>query len=400
MKKVIQLLVFIALVSTLALSALAQATPSSGTASTAASAQDDAEAKVKLYDQFRTNIKEHPDVAYQAGKDYLAKYEAKDGPTDQYIAYIKKWVASYEKVVRRTQLFQQIGDKKYNEAFASAKQVLMDYPDDVDVLYRLVGAGVFALNSKNEANNADAIAYTKKLISLVQAGKNPDSSKSKDEVLGNLNYALGLFSQKSQPTEAAGYFVTAAQFEGGTKKDPNTYLLLADIYEKGDYTTLATQFSTNCKTPEQLNGQECKDLSTKVNQVVDHIIDALARAIAYSNSSPDAAKFAADRASWMEALTRYYKYRNNDSDAGLKELIASITSRPIPKPGEAIVPPLIPQASTPPSSSSTTTTQPTATPATKQGTTPATTTQPGSKTTTTPPAGKTSTGKTTPRRSH
>src|SRR5438270_4388149 len=116
MKKVIQLFVLAALATTLALPALAQ-TPATIGSTTAASGQDDVEAKAALYKLFTDNIKRDPnakpDVAYQAGKDYLAKYEAKDGPDDQYIKYIKKWVDTYEKIARRTALLQQLKDKKY-----------------------------------------------------------------------------------------------------------------------------------------------------------------------------------------------------------------------------------------------------------------------------------------------
>lgn len=420
MKKLIQLLVLAALVATLALPALAQTTPTTSP-TPAASGQDEAQAKADLYETFRKNIKDNPAAAYEAGKQYLQKYEATDGPADQYVSYIKNWVAKYEKIARRQLLLQQITDKKYNEAFAASRQVLADFPDDLEVLYRLVGAGYVALDNKNEANNTDAATYAKKLIQLVQAGKNPDTSKSKDEVLGNLNYALGLFSMKTQPTEAATYFVNAAQFEGSSKKDPKTYLYLADIYEKGDYTKLANQYNTNCKTEDQLKTQECIDLGAKVNQIVDHMIDALARAIAYNDASPNAAANAAARAAWVDQLTAYYKFRHENSDAGLKELIASIKSKPIPKPDEPIAPQTTP---TPTPSSGTTPTQPSGTatgtpmgkaattpttPATttttapantKQATTPATTTQSGNKTTTTQPTGKTSSTKTTPKRSH
>ena len=36
-------------------------------------------------------------AAYQAAKDYLAKYEAKDGQSDQYVAYLKRWVVAHGK---------------------------------------------------------------------------------------------------------------------------------------------------------------------------------------------------------------------------------------------------------------------------------------------------------------
>ncbi|MDT5121548.1 MAG: hypothetical protein QOC96_1030 [Acidobacteriota bacterium] len=409
MKKVIQLFVLAALAMTLALPVLAQ-TPATASVAVAASGQDDTEAKAALYKQFTDNIKRDPnakpEVAYQAGKDYLAKYEAKDGPDDQYIKYIKKWVDTYEKIARRTALLQQLKDKKYNEAFAAAKPVLVDFPDDLAVLYQLSGAGLDAATTGNEANNTDTVSYAKRTIQLIQSGKSFDPSKplaakDRDEILGNLNYALGFLLRKSAPSEVETYFVNAAQFDGPQKKNPYNYYLLASAYEEAEYTKLRADYEAKCKTDEQLKGQECKDLTDKVNQVVDHMIDALARAIAYSNSSPDAAKFAKERTAWTEQITSLYKYRNNNSETGLKELIAGITARPLPKPGEPITPSLIPSApssmATPvqsgsPTASSTKTT--TTTPAsTKQSTT--STTQSNGKTT-----GKTSSTKTTPKRSH
>lgn len=411
MKKLIQLLVFAALITTLALPVLAQTTPSTSTTA-ASGGQDDAEAKAALYKTFTDNIKKDPaakpEVAYQAGKDYLAKYEAKDGPDDQYVKYIKNWVTKYEKIARRQELLQQITDKKYNEAFASSRQVLADFPDDLAILFELARAGTIAMTNGNQANNADTINYTKRTIQLIESGKSfdpnkPFTDKDKSEMLGKLNNALGLILKTSSPTESLTYFVKAAQMEGSTKTDPLTYNSLAELYESNEYTKLATQFTNNCKTEEQAKTQECVDLKNKTDQVVDHIIDALARAIAYSNISPDAAKFAQARTAWMDALTKYYKYRNNDSDTGLKELIAGITSRPLPKPGEAVTPPLIPQ--TAPTSTSTAPTQPggaaTATPASKTTTSTAATTPAATKQgTTTQPTGKTSSTKTTPRRSH
>lgn len=402
MKKLIQLLVFAALLTTLALPALAQ-TPATNTSSTAASGQDDPDAKAALYKKFLDCRTSNPACAYEAGKEYLSKY-SKDGPEDQYIKYITKWVASYEKIARRQALIDSFNNKNYTDVFAKAKDVVNDYPDDVDLLYLLVQAGYLSQASGNEANNADAANYAKKLIVLVQGGKNPDQKKSKDEVLGNLNYAIGLFLQKTQPAEAATYWINAAQFEGTSKKDPQTYIFLADFYEKGDYAKMAAQYTADCKTPEQISAQTCVDLKAKVDQVVDHIIDSLARAIAYATD----AKYAQAKAAWTEAITNYYKYRNNNSTTGLDALLASITTRPLPKPGEAVTPPLFPQAAPTTPATGTTTTPgatTTTTPANTTTTAPKTANPTNAKTgtagtTTAQPAGKTSSAKSTPRRAH
>jgi hypothetical protein len=415
MKKLIQLFVLAALMTTLALPALAQTTPSASPTPAASGGQDDAEAKAALYKTFTDNRNTNPAAAYQAGKEYLDKYGAKDGPTDQYVAYITKWVASYDKIARREQLLQQVKDKKFNEAFGSARTVLADYPDDLVVLYQLAGAGFNAATTENNANNADTLTYTKRVIQLIQSGKSfdpakPLTQKDKDEILGRLNFQLGYLQQESAPTEALTYFVNAAQLESSFKHDPNTYAGIYLAYAKTDYAKLRTDYDTRCKTPEQLNGQDCKDLGDKINLVVDHMIDALARAVSYSNSSPNAAAYATARTGWMNELTNFYKFRSNGSDAGLKELLAAITSRPLPKPGEPVVPAIFPQtAPTTTPSSSTTPTQPsgtaTTTPAGKSATTTSgaastSTNQAGSKTTSTQPAGKTSSAKTTPKRAH
>ncbi len=416
MKKLIRLLVSAALLATLALPGLAQTTPATP-ATTPAATQDDTEAKAALYKTFTDNRNTTPQAAYQAGKDYLQKYEAKDGAEDQYVKYIKKWVAAYDKVARKNQLATEIKAKKFNEAFSIGRQVLVDEPEDLVTLYELSRAGFTAADSGNKVNNNDTIAYAKKTLQLLQAGKTFEKDKpvaNKDEIINLLNYGLGLILQESQPSEATNYLISAAQFDGFAKKDPRTYLFLADIYEKGEYAKLATQFNASCKTTEQLATPECVALKPKVDQVVDRMIDALARAIAYSSSSPDAATQATSRAGWMESLTNYYKYRNNGSDTGLKELIAGVMSKPLPKPG-APVAPMTPTTTTP--SSTTTPSQPSGTSGmSPSGASPTTTAKPSSTTTTpaattttkpngkapatTQPAAKTSTTKTTPKRAH
>ncbi|HEY0377569.1 MAG TPA: hypothetical protein VGC87_11655 [Pyrinomonadaceae bacterium] len=377
MKKLIRFLIFTALVAAFALPALAQTTPANTTAT--ATTQDDQEAKTSLYNKFRDNLKTNPQVAYEAGKEYLSKYEAADGPSDQYVSYIKKWVDSYEKIARRNQVIQQLNAKDYNNAFTGAKQVLVDYPEDLGLLFELSKGGLAAATSGNETNNAAAADYARRTLQMIQAGKTFEKDKpipNKDEIIGGLNYMLGFLMRQSQPAEAATYFVNAAQFEGFSKKDPFTYSLLASAYEQSEYGKLRNDYEANCKTEEQLKGAQCTELTAKVNSVLDRMIDALARAISYSKSSTNAAQYEQARTGWMEQLTALYKYRNNGDAAGLDAFIAGVTSKPLPKPGQATTTPSTP-------SSNTTTPQ----------------TQPGSTTTTQPANGGT-TSSTQPKPNH
>ena len=379
MKKLIRFLVFTALVTAFALPAMAQNTTTSTPA--AATTQDDQEAKTNLYNKFRDNLKTNPSVAYEAGKEYLAKYEATDGPSDQYIAYIKKWVASYDKIAGRNLIIQQINETKYAEVFPAAKRYLTDNPKDLGLLFELSKAISSDLPTVggNAALTPDATDFVRRTLQMIQAGETFEPGKpiqNKEEIIGGLSYTLGFLLRESQPTEAANYLIVAAQSPGPSQKDPYTYFFLASAYEASEYAKLRSDFEANCKTDEQLKSAQCTDLTAKVNNVLDRVIDGYARAVAYSKSSPQAAQYEQARTAWMGRLTEFYKYRNNGDASGLDALIAGVTAKPLPRPGQATTPPTTP-------SSNTTTPQ----------------TQPGS-TTTTQPANGSTTSSTQPKPNH
>ena len=57
------------------------------------------------------------------------------------------------------------------------------------------------------------------------------------------------------------------------------------------------------------------------------MIDAYARAVALAGND---AKYTAPKKEWMDGLSTWYKYRHNQSDAGLTELIAAVLNKPLP----------------------------------------------------------------------
>src|SRR3982751_5908423 len=100
MNKLIRLMTLSALVATFTLPAFARMTASTLTDEKAALGQSDEEAKAALYKKFTDNRTSNAQVAYDTAKEYLAKYPAED----QYTAYMKKWIAAYEKATRKVQL--------------------------------------------------------------------------------------------------------------------------------------------------------------------------------------------------------------------------------------------------------------------------------------------------------
>ena len=83
-----------------------------------------------------------------------------------------------------------------------------------------------------------------------------------------------------------------------------------------------------CGTAEQQETPDCKALTAKVNDVTDRMIDALARAVAYSATTTDANAKSAS-AKWKESLKTIYAFRKGSED-GLDAYIAGVTAKPLP----------------------------------------------------------------------
>jgi hypothetical protein len=54
------------------------------------------------------------------------------------------------------------------------------------------------------------------------------------------------------------------------------------------------------------------------------MIDAYARAVALAGTSPA-------KTQWMAQLTNFWKFRHDNSDAGLNEYIAGVLKTPLPQ---------------------------------------------------------------------
>ena len=108
----------------------------------------------------------------------------------------------------------------------------------------------------------------------------------------------------------------AAQYDSDIKKTPSTYYFLAAAYESGPYKTLSaayqTQFASKPESPES------KAAFEKLNVVMDRIIDAYARAIASAGTDP---KTEQSRKEWTAQMLNYYKFRHENSDAGMTEFM-------------------------------------------------------------------------------
>jgi tetratricopeptide (TPR) repeat protein len=281
--------------------------------------------KIEIYKRFVDNRIQNPVVAYQAARDYLNKYN-KD--KDQYTDYLNKWTAAYERDERKRNLPIYINEKKFTEAYATGAKILADEPNYLRAQIDLGYAGYLASSAKNEQFNTTALDYARTAIQAIESGKSPTEwapFKGKDDTLAYLNYAVGYLTLKTTPDQAIDYLIKAAQYESDIKKTPSTYYFLAVAYESGPYKTLSAayqkDFADKPETPASKAALE------KLGLVMDRIVDAYARAIAAAGTDP---KTQQSRTEWTAQMTTYYKFRHNNSDAGLTEFISSALQRPLP----------------------------------------------------------------------
>ena len=357
-------------------------TPATSPAATQNQCTD--EIKNGWYSDFTKLRTTEPPKAYEASKRYLGCSQTED----QYTTYLKKWNGLYEKELRRV-TFQPLlyGDKKYAEAFAAGKQILADEPDNLRVIIDLGYSGFHMATpaTKNDSFLVDSLNYSRRAIQLIESGKVPESLdgkaapwapfKGKDDTLAYLYHGVGRMLVKSNPTEALRSLIKALQYDTDLKKEPWEYYWVAAAYETGPYPKLAEDYKKFLGKEES---PESKLLLANINQIIDRMIDAYARAVALTGTD---AKFQAQKKDWTEALATWYKFRNNSSDAGMNELIASVLSKPLPpEPTPLTTLPAAPATSTTPTSGNSTTAGSNAAPGTS---TPSATNKPA---TTTPAA--------------
>lgn len=300
--------------------------------------ETDDEYKVTTYRKFVDNREPYPAVAYQAAKDYMAKYGKED---DQYTRYLRTWISAYEederarrlaaeKADREQQLLGSFTTKDFAKAYGLAKQVLADDPDNVKVLIALGNGGVFASETRNETFNEAAAGYAQKAIRLIESGKSPDTwapFKNREDVLASLYYAAGFYSLKTKPESSIENFYKVATIESDRKKSAATYYYLAAAYQNGPYKRLSEDYSK--RFGNQPESPESKAALENINKVLDKVIDAYARAVALAGNDPQQQ---AVKNQWLSRLTDFYKFRHENSDAGLNELIAGILAKPLPQP--------------------------------------------------------------------
>jgi len=312
------------------------------------------DAKTALYQSIRNNLKADQAKAYEDAKKYLACPASGEVTEAQQkiIDYLKNFVSKYEDATKKTSYRDLLYNKqKYAEAYAAAKDVLATEPENLQVLVDL-GTNAYLLPPlKNPSLTAEGLGYAQKALAMLDAGKSLDKWDplgSKDVAVAYLNYSIGTLTLEKDPGNALKNLIKAAQFETPLKKSPYTYAYIAGAYETGPYAKLSEEYKTCCSGKDETPDSKLK--LANINQIIDRMIDAYARAVALAAAD---AKFAQAKTGWNESLTTWYKYRNSDKTDGLDQVIAGVLAKPLPPEPTPLtsLPATTPAVSTPASTS-------------------------------------------------
>ena len=289
------------------------------------------EGKDALYAGIRKNLTADQAKAYEDAKKYLAcpAGEQVTEAQQKIIDYLKNFVAKYEAASKKNDYRTKIyNEQKYAEGYALGKDILATEPENLKVLVDLGANGYLVLPLKNPALTAEALDYATKALQMIESGKTLDDWQplpSKEVAVAYLNYTIGAINLEKDPAASLKNLLKAVQFETPLKKSPYTYAYIGGAYETGPYAKQSEEYNIKYKGKDET--PESKLALANINQLVDRIIDAYARAVALAGADT---KFSTVKAAWTENLTNLYKFRNNNTTEGLDQLIAGILSKPLP----------------------------------------------------------------------
>lgn len=208
-----------------------------------------------------------------------------------------------------------IDAKRGDEAFSTGSGFLAQNPDSLRVLVRLMAAGTDQAKVGNTKFLEPSLQYGNHAVELIEANKKPVDmdeagwTQYKTNVLPGVYRSLGILNLvKGDRAQAKARVLKALEVE---PSDPYDYLLLATVLE-GEYQDAAKRY-------QNLPDSKAKnDELPKVLASLDSVIDAYAHLIALSEGI---APLQQARQQVMADMESYYKYRHNNSTAGMQQLI-------------------------------------------------------------------------------
>lgn len=368
-------------------------------------AQDPQAEKLALYEKYTKNYGgtvAQKEIAIEAGKQYIAKYEANKEDADQ-VNYLKTAIPALEEEVKKIKAADEkkgrynrfdaaIKGKNFADTFSVGKDVIANEPADstiaLDAEIVLASIGFDQAVAKVDTYNNDAINYAKSVIQKLEAGKTTKNFgayqyeyKTKDNALGWMNYTIGYITyyRQDKKNDSLPFLYKATQLNSDPKKFSDIYRVIGLWYLEEalriDKDRLAKIAAAGGKDTD-----ETLALLALQKGYADRSIDGYARA--YSIAKAPGSKATPEyKDALYGKLQDLYKFRYDGDIKGIDDFVATVMSKPMPNPSTPVTPVAAETTTT-----ATTTTTPTTTTTTPSTTKPATT--PPTKPATTPPTTK------------
>lgn len=204
---------------------------------------------------------------------------------------------------------------RVDEAFSTGATLLAHQPDEVRVLVQLTLLGTDQARKQNGKFVADSLKYGAKAIELIEADKKPADmddagwKQYKSSMLPRSYQTVGVLKVITRDHVGAKPILLKAAELAPT--DAYNYLLLGSLLDD-DYQNQAKIYQG---MPES---QAKRDTLVRVLALLDSVIDAYAHMVALSEGN---AALQPARQQCLQGLEGYYKYRHNNSTAGMQQLI-------------------------------------------------------------------------------
>ncbi|QQS31622.1 MAG: hypothetical protein IPM50_07965 [Acidobacteriota bacterium] len=261
--------------------------------------------------------------AYELAKEFLARFgnETKD-------ANVKK-VRAWKDAYRMDRFFDATDARNYDKAFALGAEILAEKPESVDVMLNLAYSGYMSTGGGIPKHRDDAVKYARNAMSLMGAGKLPESFapfSNQAEASAYMHFIDGSLSMEKEPKQAAENIYKSLQYESQLKNDPLPYYLIAAYYED-----VQASLSSALKAKAEKNTMsdaEFKAENDKVAKAIDLLMDAYARVIkrAEDQKHPNLGE-------WKARLEQIYEFKNKTKE-GLPEFMRFANTRPLADPSK------------------------------------------------------------------
>ena len=217
-------------------------------------------------------------------------------------------------LVTASLLNSYINTGQTQDAMTLGTKWLAEHPDDIAVLQNLTILASAEAIKNNNAFVAQGRDYGAKAIALLEADKMPagfDAAKWPDykrQALVSLYRETGILAFKADDKAASIPLLEKAV--GLNSPDAAIYFLLSDL--------LNDVYEQSAKSAMVASAADKPAATQKAEAALDRVIDAYARAIAFTDGK---AEFAQANAAFRERIGPYYKYRHKGSTDGMQQLI-------------------------------------------------------------------------------